>query len=273
MENPRCIFCQCEGDVFHTIEHIVPESLGNTDDILENAVCDKCQNYLGREIENYVLSKTPFGFWRTMAGTPSKKGKPPMFNPSQKPSTSGKTFDFHPFTDNGFVIHPMNGESIIEVEATDKTILEDIINEKRSSFKIVMTPKMLIMIGRFLGKIGIEYWYREFGNNVFEKDFDELRNYVRNGTTKYIWPIFHGQLQGNLLEYKRKNTYEEERVLYQYQIFQIHDLIFFCFDIGTEYYSIILNKQYPEIELLHTRVLPALANYFGEIPQILYYPL
>ena len=112
MENPRCIFCQCEGDVFHTIEHIVPESLGNTDDILENAVCDKCQNYLGREIENYVLSKTPFGFWRTMAGTPSKKGKPPMFNPSQKPSTSGKTFDFHPFTDNGFVIHPMNGESI-----------------------------------------------------------------------------------------------------------------------------------------------------------------
>lgn len=44
-----------------------------TDDILEGCVCDKCQNYLGKEIENYILAKTPFGFWRTIAGTVNKK--------------------------------------------------------------------------------------------------------------------------------------------------------------------------------------------------------
>lgn len=273
METQKCIFCQCEGEIFHTIEHIVPESLGNTEDILENAVCDKCQNYFGREIENYVLSKTPFGFWRTLAGTPSKKGKQPTFNPTQKPSASGKTLDFHPYTDNGFIIHPMDGESTIEVEITDEAMFEDIMRGKKSSFKIVMTPKMIIMIGRFLGKMGIEYWCKEFGDDIFRKDFDALRIYVRNGTTKHIWPIFHGRLQENLLEWGKKNENEEERILYQYHVFQIDDLIFFSFDIGIEYYSIILNMQYPDIELLKGSILPALANNFGEMPEVLYYPL
>ncbi len=50
------IFCLEVSDNFNTIEHIVSESLGNTDDILEKAVCDKCQNYFGREIENYILA-------------------------------------------------------------------------------------------------------------------------------------------------------------------------------------------------------------------------
>ena len=48
MNDNKCIFCKESGDIFHTIEHIVPESLGNTEDILHKGVCDKCQNYFGR---------------------------------------------------------------------------------------------------------------------------------------------------------------------------------------------------------------------------------
>lgn len=53
----RCIFCLNEGDIFHNIEHIVPESMGNTDDILNDSVCDKCQNYFGKKLNIlYCLS-------------------------------------------------------------------------------------------------------------------------------------------------------------------------------------------------------------------------
>lgn len=55
MKQPhKCIFCSAESTEVNTIEHIIPESLGNTEDILVNAVCDRCQNYFGKEVENYL---------------------------------------------------------------------------------------------------------------------------------------------------------------------------------------------------------------------------
>lgn len=184
----KCIFCLSEGDIFHTIEHIVPESLGNTDDILEDCVCDKCQNYFGKEIENYVLAKTPFGFWRTIAGTINKKGKQPFFNPHQNPKQRGPIPDFHPHTDNGFIVHPADGETIMEAEITDELCLKDIIEGKKDFFKIVLTPKMLIYMGRFLGKVALEYWAKAYGADVFRKDFDLLRQYVRLAVC-FIWSM------------------------------------------------------------------------------------
>ncbi|MDR1748773.1 MAG: HNH endonuclease [Spirochaetaceae bacterium] len=57
------IFCKNEGS-FKTIEHIIPESLGNDDQIRKNLVCDVCQNYFCKEIENFVLTKTPFAIFQ-----------------------------------------------------------------------------------------------------------------------------------------------------------------------------------------------------------------
>ncbi len=120
----KCIFCLREGDVFHTIEHIIPESLGNTTDILDGAICDQCQNYFGKEIENYILSKTPFGFWRTIAGTKNKKGKIPSYNPTQNSKGGGKLSDFHSATDSGFVIHPVDTESVVEIEFENRELIK-----------------------------------------------------------------------------------------------------------------------------------------------------
>lgn len=149
----KCIFCLQTGDIFHTIEHIVPESLGNKEDFLEDGVCDQCQNYFGREIENYVLSKTPFGFWRTLAGTLTKKGKAPEFNPTQKPSKGGKLPDYHPLSDSGITIYPSDEESIIQAEFTDLNRKNEIEKNGKDVMKIVLTPKAIVYIGRFLGKI------------------------------------------------------------------------------------------------------------------------
>ena len=269
----RCIFCLKSGDIFHTIEHIVPESLGNTDDILKYGVCDQCQNYFGREIERYVLQKTPVGFWRTIAGTLTKKGKPPAFNPTQNPKSNGKLPDYHPQTDSGVIIHPGDGETIIDAEFSNDSLFDDVVTGKKKDFQIVLTPKILVYLGRFLGKIALEYWYKSSGNDVFRKDFNELRMYVRNGTTKDMCPILHGNLEENLLIYRPKDSDSEERTLYAYRFFDINSLLFFCFDVGTERYSIILNQKYPPGELFSDHVLSALCQGAKGLPNIFYYDL
>lgn len=269
----KCIFCLKSGDIFHTIEHIVPESLGNADDILEYGICDQCQNYFGREIERYILQKTQFGFWRTIAGTRTKKGKPPAFNPTQTPKNNRKLLDYHPITDSGITIHPGDGKTIIEAEFSNFSLLDAINTGKRNDFKIVMTPKILIYIGRFLGKVALEYWYKAFGDDVFREDFNELRMYVRNGTTKNMWPIFHSNLEENLLVYRPKELDFEERTLYAYRFFDINPLVFFCFDIGTERYSIILNQKYPLRDVFSDHVLSTLCQGAKGLPEILYYNL
>jgi hypothetical protein len=52
----NCIFCKEVSDTSFSVEHIIPESLGNKSHILENGiVCDKCNNYFARKIEKEVL--------------------------------------------------------------------------------------------------------------------------------------------------------------------------------------------------------------------------
>jgi len=100
------MFCLEESDHFNTVEHIIPESLGNTDDILYDAVCDKCQRYLGKEVENFVLSKSPFAFWRTIYGIKTKHGKEPFFDMSLDKEPKGRLPNHHPISECGTILHP-----------------------------------------------------------------------------------------------------------------------------------------------------------------------
>ena len=271
----KCIFCLEESDGFNTVEHIVPESLGNIDDILTNAVCDKCQNYLGTEIENFVLSKTPFGFWRTISGTKTKKGKNPFFDPSQAVSKRGKIDNYHPLTDNNITMHPADNESIIEVTTDNDKIRQEIFSGERTNIKVVLTPKMLIYMGRFLGKIALEYWYKAFNYDVFDERFNGLRNYIRYGSVNEVWPVMLGQLTENTLTYKAISKFEEGRTLYAYSFYKDNkaNLILFNFDIGCERYSIILNCKYPNGSDFTDYFLSALCNGTMGLPTILHYSL
>lgn len=52
----NCIFCKEESSNSRSIEHIIPESLGNKDHVLPpGIVCDKCNNYFARKIEKKIL--------------------------------------------------------------------------------------------------------------------------------------------------------------------------------------------------------------------------
>jgi len=88
-----CLFCKTEG-VFQTKKHIVPESLGNDTDFLKNTICDKCQNYLSREVEKPALEKTNIAFWRSYLGIKTKKKHLPSVN--LNPPAGGAVPAFHP---------------------------------------------------------------------------------------------------------------------------------------------------------------------------------
>jgi len=249
----NCLFCNSIGP-FSTKEHIVPESLGNDDLILNDNVCDKCQNYFGKEIENYILNKTPFAVWRAMLGIKTKVGKLPKIDMTQPKTTKGRLPDKHTFHDNG-VIFEAKSDGTHKIEITSKQMWQDIQQGSRSSFHFVMTPKSLVMIGRFLGKIGLELLCLDNPTIARNESFDDIRSYVRKGTTLDIWPIFHfsaGNLDELVWLQPVFGAIKEKVLCYSYSLFVADGLIaqhnqytLLRFTIGTDNWVICLNDRYP----------------------------
>lgn len=79
----RCIFCKADSSATGSIEHIIPESLGNTAHTLSiGLVCDDCNRYFGTKIEQPLLSSTIFRDLRRNMSIPNKKGRlPPPATP------------------------------------------------------------------------------------------------------------------------------------------------------------------------------------------------
>ncbi len=75
----RCIFCKDDSTNSKSLEHIIPESLGNATLILKpGVVCDKCNNYFAREVDKPFLEHNSIRNLRFEEGILSKKGRIPM---------------------------------------------------------------------------------------------------------------------------------------------------------------------------------------------------
>ncbi len=74
----RCIFCKAESSDSRSVEHILPESLGNTKHVLpKGVVCDKCNNYFAKAVEKPFLEAGSVRQLRFDQGVTSKKGRVP----------------------------------------------------------------------------------------------------------------------------------------------------------------------------------------------------
>lgn len=74
----NCIFCKTSSDDSRSVEHIIPESLGNTTFILpRGVVCDRCNNYLARKVEKPFLDSQALQDLRFHQAVPNKRGKVP----------------------------------------------------------------------------------------------------------------------------------------------------------------------------------------------------
>jgi hypothetical protein len=245
-----CLFCNSYGP-YKTIEHIIPESLGNDDLILSDDVCDSCQNYFGKEVENFVLSKTPFAFWRTYLGIRKKRGDLPSVDLSLPKKRKGRLPNVHPESDDIGLRAHANGST--EIVPGNEVLREDMLSgKKRGRLNLVLTPLMLQMIGRFLCKIGIELICLSDSNLARSAKFEQARNYARSPKPKELWPIFHFE-KGNPKQFispilHTKNGCIETVDCYSYKIIDFyHIYALLHFSIGTDNWVVSLNNPYPTV--------------------------
>lgn len=243
-----CLFCK-DGDSFNTVEHIVPESMGNDDLLLAGQVCDKCQNYLSQN-ERYILSETPIGFWRVFLGIKTKKRRLPAADFTKSEDKRGAIPDYHPAHDN----FTLEAQSDFSVELKpEKDISNYFDSTGKGQIKYVFTPKVLYEIGRFLGKIGLELICLHNELVAHSTEFDNIRRYVRRGSTNDHWPIFH-TTQGaikDLFNYMEDgDTIKEDVVCYSYRLLEVAPYVIFNFVVGTDSWVICLNDRYPTPAIL-----------------------
>jgi len=240
-----CLFCKQPG-VFQTREHIVPESLGNDTDILEGVICNSCQNYFGTKIEKAALGQTPIAFWRSYLGI-LKKGRLPSVN--LDPPTKGAIPAFHPASDTGigFSAHE-DGSTSIDVD--NPHFVQRLLSKDEGEYKMVLSPWHLSIIGRFLGKMGLEYVALSDLDCAFSAQFEDIRSFARYGSRKHLWPIYWGQ-QGRLEDLKESVIWDgpeghQEIECYRYALARmVKDEMIFVFSIGVDLMAICLTKSFP----------------------------
>jgi len=184
----RCIFCKQNSSTSITIEHIVPESLGNKDHILPaGIVCDSCNRYFGLKIEKPLLDSDYFRQARFRNTIQNKEGRIPTIQGILLP---------------GFVPIEMckdkEGLSILPSREND---LDVYIKSLRSSsqgrliFPVAIEPNHHLM-SRFLSKVALEVFAFQMlevegaiDEIIDKRELDELRKYARFGGSPAYWPL------------------------------------------------------------------------------------
>lgn len=78
-EKPRCIYCKSTSGKFTSVEHIVPEGMGNERLVLPRGyVCDRCNNVRLAALDKGLLEFAPIAALRTMFVMQTKQGKYPV---------------------------------------------------------------------------------------------------------------------------------------------------------------------------------------------------
>ncbi len=240
----RCVFCKNDSTNSKSVEHIIPESLGNKNNILpKGVVCDNCNTYFGSKIEKTVLEMPYFKSLRGRIMIENKKGK--------IPSVTG-------FTMNKDIIEinfSSKGDNIIEVIYNDDKTVNSILNSKELYVPLIPEPPQNnIYVSKFLGLIAleafaqrvssIENWQEDFIEN---NSLDELRNFVRYGKGYAIWP-YHIRRIGseNQIDFcKELNSFSEKLNEYDFlipdissfnnEVHQVDNLYFVLGIMGIEY--------------------------------------
>jgi hypothetical protein len=185
----RCIFCKQDSSTSKTVEHIIPESLGNKNYTLPvGVVCDNCNNYLARKVEGPLLDSDYFRHSRFRNIVANKEGRVPTIKALCLP--------------NRILVEIMRdeeGKSICFSRETDVSRFIASISERRTFDLIIPQPPLpeKQIVSRFLGKVAIEALalialeIPDGLNEIIDKrELDELRNYVRGYNRLPDWP-FH----------------------------------------------------------------------------------
>lgn len=216
-----CIFCHKDSSTSKSVEHIIPESLGNKRHYLPKGyVCDACNNYFSVKIEKELLAQPYFVSMRFRNEILTKKGKlvkQKMVFPEAMKSTDVVMQT----TENG-IIASFDDDELYELIKAGKTseMIAPYIPEPDYPNKTM---------SRFLAKCAYEYFLYNMGKEKYDlcvqellcKESDilrSLREYARYGKGEY-W------------QYNQRRIYSEGDVIFNqnedlnYEI--LHEMKFF----------------------------------------------
>lgn len=175
----NCIFCHKDSSTSKSVEHIIPESLGNKSHILTKGyVCDECNNYFARKIEKVLLEQPYFISLRYRNEICTKKRKlvpqEMIFHGAMK-----STKVIMQTTDNGIICSFDDDEIYDKIkEGKCHRMIEPYLPMPKYPNKIM---------SRFLAKCAFEYFLYNAGEENYDKcvrflrerQFDPIRLYAR----------------------------------------------------------------------------------------------
>jgi len=240
LQHLACIFCKLDASASISVEHIIPESLGNEEHVLpKGVVCDKCNNYFARKIEGPLLETSYLKYARSTMGVPNKRGLvPPVIGviPSLR-----KQVDVWLAGPN---LH------IGARNAADLQQIEEAITSRRISSVFLPVPSEIDnrLMSRFLGKVAIEAlakqwihiegWREEI---LTLENLEPLRRYVRRGDTPSNWEFSQRRI------YAADNVFGESdqnyEVLHEFKfIYTEEQRLFFILAIFGEEFAIDMSS-------------------------------
>lgn len=183
----RCLFCKLDSSQSRSVEHVLPESLGNTTMMLPvTVVCDACNNYFARKVEGPFLALPPLLSLRHLEVVQNKRGSIPRIDRvSTSLGVEGRLW--HPFGAQG-----MRTLSLPMEPDEARTAIQ-------SPFKVAIPDRDdlpdLIMLGRFVAKVALESMAHRCSNSepalrslIDDSDLDPIRMHARYGAGA-PWPV------------------------------------------------------------------------------------
>ena len=203
----KCLFCGRDTTNCKSVEHIIPESLGNIELILpKGVVCDKCNNYFANEIESKVLSIQSFKDLCFFEFIPNKKGR--------LKHTSFLVCGEECKADWGIV----DGKAALLLGASPTTI-KALLEQKPEliiSRGITLDDKNYSYeISRFLYKIAIEYYVflllqleenKDADCFIYEEEFNKIIDFVRKGNRNKNYFVYNSTIENEFMPFKDNGT-------------------------------------------------------------------
>ncbi len=195
----RCIFCGVDSSGSKSVEHIIPESLGNTTAILRKGiVCDKCNNYFSRKVEGPFLNSEAIRMIRQELELTNKRGK--LITEFAFPRVRKEYVK--QISEYEYLIYTKQNKNKKELAASVKEYQEYL----QKTDEILFKPN--INVSRLLAKMAVESFIFRCGSSddvceyvLNDEAFKQIRENTRIGSAK-IWPYSVRRI------YSRNESYE-----------------------------------------------------------------
>jgi hypothetical protein len=240
----RCIFCKTSSQGSRSVEHIIPEALGNTEHVLpRGVVCDRCNNYFAIKIEQPLLESIHFKNLRGRQQIVSKRG----IIPPQRALFPALRIPLDLYLDD-------EGMSVSAARGRDeRAFIKHLLSTTSGTMYLLNSwPFSSELMSRFLAKIAIEVLaQRLFHVHDWEEaliddpQLDPLRRFARVGDKPALWPFHHRRIyEENALV---SDGGQEWQIVHEYDLLYTEERELYCVVcfFGEEF---VINMGEPQIE-------------------------